>query len=158
MTLVGWPTLLSNVKQNLCLKGKKMSSRKHPLKGKKWVMSETLHRIVWTWVSKHPGCSKASWPGWKRVDATCYCPACHVAYTLSNNSEIKEVRCSFCPLLKNKTGLDANRLGIHRCFVEPYSAFCDTLVGAPKETAKIAKQIAELPWNGPSVRHYIERR
>lgn len=72
--------------------------------------ARALHRALWKWMAKHPGCEKCEWPGWKKDDALhnaaaseneCFaCAASREAYL---TTEGDRPVCDYCPI-RNKAG------------------------------------------------------
>ena len=56
-----------------------------------------LHKELWHWLSKNPGCIKSDWPRWTRNNGDIgivlnWCFACEYSLSLSDNM------CSVCPI------------------------------------------------------------
>jgi len=131
----------------------------------KKINAAKAHYRLWMWLSENPGQEKDDWPEWKRlggkiprVDLDCF--ACEVAAIIDIEKEEQDIfvdkDCVYCPI-GNKGRLCSHHTHRDGSFNERASGKfsrwaeynnTDNFRYNSKKASKLAKEIANLPWNG----------
>lgn len=81
--------------------------------------ARSLHRALWKWVAKHPGCEKREWPGWKKEDdlhdaaaVENECFACSASMEVYSAAGENAHICDCCPI-RTKAGQCSHEEGLY---------------------------------------------